>query len=409
MSHYHPEGSELIFFQYNSQSVTNVYDAQAEQWTETDKAEFDKELYSNMSRPQDCHVYVRIPGREKRPPKEVVEEYFEFADEMQKETGIDPCRIGSRTDTALYVFLVNVKKNQMKFEDADPTESQWLHLAHRGGLQCCQPGFKGDAYHYDYNSHYPGICASDLLFPIGRPTKVRLAPNEKVDLDVPAIFQVHILGTHPLLKLRQVDKLTQDFIYATNVDLKCCELLNVPYKFKKTNDRYNCRRYDKCVPGKDIFGTYMRYFYKQKKKGCEFAKPMLNLLTGMLCAKKHLYVDTTKEFVLTDSMLDIQWIPGRIAYLPGKKQVFKRPDLARLGVMITAYGRHKVIQFLAEHGMIDTVARIHTDGFHLVQPLPDNVLSENMGGLRFEEKVRLDVRNMLHFKDDQPVLEEALL
>ena len=410
MSHLHPKDSALIFFQCNNETVTNVYDPENEIWIQQDKNEFYAGKNENRCRRGDPRVYIRVPGRDKRPPKEVVDEYIQFADDMLDATKRhDPGRIGSVTDTALFLFKQDCR---VKFEESDIDESRWLHLAHRGGIQFCRRGYEGDSWHYDYISHYPAICNSDLPFPIGKPNKIRLAPHDKIDLEIPGIYQIHILGEHPLLRLKPIDKPDQDYLYATNMDLKCAELLSVPYKFKRTSDRFNGRQYTKCVPGKDIFGTYMTYFFKYKQQGRQFAKPMLNLLTGMLCAKKHLYHSTEADAgapLDITRMLDIEWIPGKIAYLHERKQVFKRPDLARLGIWITAYGRHKVIKFLAEHGMIDTVARIHTDGFHIVKPLSDDVLSRNMGGLKFEGKVALDVRNMLHYKQEGPDMKEDQL
>jgi hypothetical protein len=123
---------------------------------------------------------------------------------------------------------------------------------------------------------------------------------------------------------------------------------------------------------------------------------MLNVLTGMLVQKEKKHNNSTSDWALDSgseinitSMSVQQLTPDRISYFSANQQIFRHPDKARLGVFITAYGRHRIIKFLLEHGMLDKLVQVHTDGFHLTESLtnsPELQRDTELGGLKLEHE-----------------------
>ena len=120
----------------------------------------------------------------------------------------------------MYMFQKTLDNNRFKLPNATPAEGNWLHFSHRGGVLWADKGFRGKTWKYDFTSFYPSICSSDALFPIGRPEKafLQVGTETELDLTLPAIYRVIIKNTHPLLVLRPIDKMNQEFVYVTNLD-----------------------------------------------------------------------------------------------------------------------------------------------------------------------------------------------
>jgi len=305
-------------------------------------------------------VYIRVPERDQRELPEIIAEYLEFSTEIYKGTRTDPKRIGSLQDTAMYMFQKTLDNNRFKLPNATPAEGNWLHFSHRGGVQWADKRFHGKTWKYDFTSFYPSICSSDALFPIGRPEKafLQVGTETELDLTLPAIYRVIIKNTHPLLVLRPIDKMNQEFVYVTNLDLQIARLLGVSFQLAECTKTWpNCMAYRKeeCVAGSSIFGEYVHKFFALKKTGSKSGKFMLNVLTGMLVQKekvhKSIRSDESRTIDITNMAVQ-QLTPERISYFSPNQQIFRRPDKARLGVFITAHGRHRVVKFLIDHGMI---------------------------------------------------------
>ena len=157
--------------------------------------------------------------------------------------------------------------------------------------------------------------------------------------------------------------------------LQIARLLGVSFQLAECTKTWpNCMAYRKeeCVAGSSIFGDYVHKFFALKKAGSKSGKFMLNVLTGMLVQKekvhKSIRSDESRTIDITNMAVQ-QLTPERISYFSPNQQIFRRPDKARLGVFITAHGRHRVVKFLIDHGMIEKLVQVHTDGFHITEPL----------------------------------------
>jgi hypothetical protein len=56
---------------------------------------------------------------------------------------------------------------------------------------------------------------------------LQVGTEAELDLTLPAMYRVIIKNTHPLLVLRPIDKMNQEFVYVTNLDLQIARLLGV--------------------------------------------------------------------------------------------------------------------------------------------------------------------------------------
>jgi len=406
--HYKACTCSLIFFQHHSEEHVRVCQVSGcsdnYRWTLTDASPFFYERKLRISKYSEPYVYIRVPERDKRELSDIVSEYLAFSTEIYKGTSVDPKRVGSLQDVAMYMFQKYLDGERFNLPKATPAEGNWLHYAHRGGIQWADKGFQGKTSKYDFTSFYPSICHSDALFPIGKPEQKFLpsGSESELDLTLPAIYRAVILGSHPLLALRPIDKTNQDFVYVTNLDLQNARLLGVSFKLAEHNDKWcNCMAYKKeeCRRGSRIFGWYVDKFFALKKAGSKSGKFMLNVLTGMLVQKEKVHKSSTNGWALDSgseinitSMSVQQLTPDRISYFGANQQIFRRPDKARLGVFITAYGRHRIIKFLLEHGMLDKLVQVHTDGFHLTESLtdcpdcPELQRATELGGLKLEHE-----------------------
>ena len=395
----------LIFFQHYSEEQVRVCQLDSVscstckcRWTLADAASFFYDRKLRISKYSEPYVYIRVPERDQRELPDIIAEYLEFSKEIYTGTLVDPKRIGSLQDTAMYIFQQHLDFHRFNLPNAIPAEGNWLHYSHRGGLQWANKGFYGKTWKYDFTSFYPSICHSDALFPIGRPEKafLQVGTEAELDLSLPAIYRVIMESSHPLLVLQPIDKSNQEFVYVTNLDLQTARLLGVSFKLAEyTKSWGNCMAYKKeeCVAGGNIFGAYVDKFFALKKAGSKSGKFMLNVLTGLLVQKEK--VHKVDKSIGSDVSIDVtnsavqQLTPEGISYFSPNQQIFRRPDKARMGVFITAYGRHRVVKLLIDHGMMERLVQVHTDGFHLTRPLTDCPELERhaeLGGLKLEHE-----------------------
>lgn len=391
---------KLMFWQHFSDTEVKVCDSSAGwTWNVQPSTAFFTRRKVDMCKINAPRVYIRVPSRDKRDVLEIAAEYRNMADELTDNILVDPRRIGSMQETAMYLF----RKWSIDLPKANVQEGNWLHYAHRGGLQWCQKGFRGKAWKYDFTSYYPSLCNSNCLFPTGKAVKTFLDKGAEADLDLtePAIYRVVMSDAgHRLLKLKPIDKLCQRFIYATNLDLQSARDLGVPFELAEwgvKRDWPNCLRFAKVSDGHHIFRKYVDKFFPLKKAGLASGKQMLNMMTGLLVQKEKIHHKIGTDKVIDLSNMNIQsFSPDGISYLSPKKHVFRHPDKARLGVFITAHGRRHMIKFLLEHGAMDSLVRVHTDGFLLTSPLPEECIrnSAELGGLKLEAVEDVYIRNM---------------
>ena len=403
----------LVFFQRCSDSLVKTYTAVARdknqdsdadpQWNLDPNTEtFFTQRRIRKAKHSEPYVYIRVPMRDTRPLAEIVEEYTAQSKEIHECIRIDPLKIGSLQDTAWYVFTKGLNAARLDLPVANAQEGRWLHFAHRGGLMWAKNGFLGETWKYDITSFYPSICKSDRLFPASKATMVYLTESPTLqELQAPAIYRVFIHGAHPLLRLKPIDKPCQEFMYVTNLDLLNARDLDVPYSLALNENKWaNCMQFSKCVEGTRVYGTYVDTFFAMKKDGKQTGKYMLNVLTGLLVSKSKIHISARAldwDMNLTSALIQSH-TPDGIKYF-SQNQIFTHPETARLGVFITAYGRRAIVTLLKENNVLqaETLVRLHTDGFHLTQPLPSECTlhSDRLGGLKMEQHAHVHVENVL--------------
>ena len=391
---------KLVFHQKPEETKSNLIKVcihpDQTSWGLREASSFLREVKIKSQRLSAPYVFIRIPERDKRMLKDIIQEYLDLSKDIYSATHTDPKRIGSLQDTAVYYFEQTLKHHHFKLPKATIMESNWLHQSHRGGIMHAVPGNYAQVYKYDFTSYYPSLCNSPALFPTACPTKRFL--NDFLDLNIPAIYRVKVLNTHPLLRLRPIDKFNQSFLYCTNLDIQTAHELKVQIELCEKDEKWaNCLEYQVAhtVPGHRLFGRYVDKFFKLKQTGSKAGKMMLNVLTGKLVAKERTYlrdyresqqpIDITKYNIqsMTDTLVTF--------FSPGK-HIFKRPDLARLGVFITAHGRHHIIKYLKDQNALENIVQIHTDGFVLTKPLSKNLVQPSvLGGLKLEHCGQMEV------------------
>ena len=388
---------DLVFHQTHTCDHIRVCTYPQTEWTLTNTKDFLTQKKIAQSRFSLPSVYIRIPERDKRPLSDIQVEYIANAKEIAKHTNTDPRRLGSLQDTAMYVFRKCLETSRVFLPKATTMEGRWLHLAHRGGLMFAQPGLYDDVTKYDFTSYYPSLCHSDLLFPVSACQKLCL--EEFLDLDILAVYRVKMHDSHPLLKLKVIDKLDDDYIYATNLDLQSARDLGVGFTLVPTDDWPNCIRWEG-LPGSSIFGRYVDKFFPMKKAGHAAGKTMLNVLTGLLVAKQRQYHSGWADGKVIDvSRFAIQSMtPDTLTLFTSQQQVFKHPEMARLGVFITAHGRRKMIKTLLPSYKLGHLKQVHTDGFVLqvedssALELPTGSSNpKDLGGLKMEYQGKMDI------------------
>ena len=389
--HHKPMNCQLIFHQRKDTEHVNTCICPSTEWLAKSSEFFFKQRKVDVCKLTTPKVYIRVPERDKRPPAEIQAEYLAAARDIHAHTRVDPRRIGSLQDTALWFFTERLKHARLVLPKATVQEGTWLHNCHRGGIQWAVPSQSTEFFKYDFTSYYASVCHSDLPFPTGAPTKHCV--EETFDLDtVPAIYRVHVHGRHKLLKLTPMDCCTKGFVYVTNLDLISCLDLGVSVELADATDGWaNCLKWEPGITtarGSAVFGRYVHTFFKMKLAGSKAGKLMLNVLTGLLVQKdkKHLHglgsgapIDVTRKKIQSLT-------PDRLTYFASGQHIFTRPHLARLGVFITAHARRKLIELLLDQNVIDDIVQVHTDGFISRKALPVSCTADSkaLGGLKLE-------------------------
>ena len=383
----------LVFHQTDETDTVKACLKTATKWQIKEAKAFLTERKINMQMHSKPYVYIRVPKRDQRPVQEIIQEYLKEAEEIRLHTRVDPQRIGSLKDTAMFIFRKSLAQNHIKLDKASPMEARWLHFAHRGGLMYAKPGIYKDVYKYDFTSFYPSICNSDCMFPIGKPTKHIL--TSVLDLNVLAVYRVKMLTTSPLLHLKKIDKHDIDYVYATNLDLQSAQSLGLKFQLEPASDWANCLAWEG-IRGSCVFKGYVDQFFKMKQQGIKSGKAMLNTLTGGLMVQKERKFESgamTGKDIDVSRFIIQSLTPDVLSYFTTSQQVFRHPDLARFGVFVTAHGRRKMVQTLKPHLESGALVRAQTDGFVL----------QGMAGLEDKDATKLGTLK-LEYQGDMNVV-----
>lgn len=344
-------------------------------------------------------VYIRVRQTDLRPAWEIVDEYLQRADLIRRCSRVNPERIGSHLDTALYIFHKHCKCTlEMYPKGLSKLEQRWLDRSHRGGIIWGRP-CTTEAYKYDFTSHYPSQMVS-RAYPIGGLEKLLLPVDIALDLEQLAMYRVNVLTSHALWK-------ATGEVTVTNVDLKALDMLGIKWELcpphSKNGKPYtNGIRYTSVADGNDLFGHYVNTFFKLKcnpeNTVSAVGKSMLNEFTGLLSSRKHQFGNLNQINLKKSNIISLS--PDAIQYQNKTDELYKYPQLARLGIFVTAYGRLKLIECLTKYNALNNLLRVHTDGFLVTQPLPNEATAtaKQLNGLKYEGFHKVIIENAMSVK-----------
>jgi hypothetical protein len=280
-------------------------------------------------------------------------------------------------NTALALFSKFVKCYD--FEELDEEETEILLQVKNYGILYAKPAqFKGRCI--DGNSWYPS-CYIDpkLILPIGKPEYRKLDKLDEVISH--GIYHVKISNDDPRLFLQNPKN------WYTYIDIKEAKKRGYDVELicdGKTNHLfYNS---DKRETGHYLFRGFVDMLYQLKKKN-PIAKLLLNILWGALSQKKKIYHHNEVNFESIEQMNNTMNVGGCFVE---KTKKYVLPH-ARFGVFITAFGRAKLADAIAD--IKDQVYRVHTDGYYTSSNKEFN-FSNDLGGWKLEDEGEFVVENI---------------
>ena len=165
---------------------------------------------------------------------------------------------------------------------ADPFlehEEKWLIKAMSGGLTYAEPSKLSTGFEYDINSMYPYLM-TQCQYLNGQPVFHFISDLKNIKEDTYCIIRCKITSHNKKLFRRNKNN------YYCGLDVK--NALEEGYKIELIHDlRPNYMYYPKntMIPGKEVFGRFVKDMYKMKLNGAPFSKVVLNCLWGKLFEK----------------------------------------------------------------------------------------------------------------------------
>ena len=300
-------------------------------------------------------------------------------EKLVKLTGgkINLFRTGSLAKTSLQLFydLCPASNN------VEPIESYEIDIleAGRGPLIWAQP-YKGKAYKYDICSEYPSIMASaQHKFPIGKGILKTLSKSEFKSMEYFSFGMYHVsVENHDY----RVFKQNPDNWY-THTDLNWAK--SQGYKIKLiVDENANALLYDRSalISGNVLFGPFVNFLFKLKKKGHSEVKKYLNCLWGALTQTNTMRIKTDKIFDRQEVLSILPTDDGELIFETAIKEKYYETDFARIKPFLLSYGRNKIAKIIAKN--IDIVVRTHTDGIICKSEIKGIELGNKLGDLKFE-------------------------
>ena len=332
-------------------------------------------------------------------------EYSEFrikADILKKESNgiIDMYKTG--TDIATASKLFKWFQKVIRPTIIGQIEGWWIMSSSTGSIMYSTP-YTGPGYEYDVISEYPSIMANPhILFPVECGTFGIITTDEMNALTtIPyGIYRCTIEHKPELIKIFRYNPTE----YYTHVDLIVARELKLSITMLEdgTANQLVYRR-GELVTAKQLFGKYVHYLFDMKQKGIDAAKPILNVLWGYLCkdnVETHtIAMDSEVPFEIPDDCTLLEHSPLNKKLIRFK--YFQNDNMfssgfARIKPFILAYGRQIVRSHIGDN--LDSIVRIHTDGFISTQKL-DVKLGSELGCLKYngycEEVTVVNVNNVI--------------
>ena len=282
-------------------------------------------------------------------------------------------------DTAVSIFAKFAKAHE--FSEIDEQDMAFVSGCKNCGLIYASPKI-GHFRNIDGNSFYPSLMRDPkLILPLGNPQFLKI---EKFDEVIRfGIYKCVVSGYDKRLFLHNPAN------YYTYTDVKFA--IKHGYKVELVQDlSLNFMFYDSehRDSGYSLFRGFVDTLYQLKKLN-PLAKELLNILWGSLCERKKIYHHETNFNDL--SILDCgSWGGEDNCYFAEESQVYKLP-YARIGVFLTAFGRAKLGDFMAD--IKEEIFRIHTDGFWTTSEKQFD-FSADLGGFKLESEGDYEIVNM---------------
>ena len=269
---------------------------------------------------------------------------------------------------------------------ADPFvehEEKWLIKAMSGGLTYAEPSKLSTGFEYDINSMYPYLM-TQCQYLNGQPVFHFISDLKNIKEDTYCIIRCKITSHNKKLFRRNKNN------YYCGLDVK--NALEEGYKIELIHDlRPNYMYYPKntMIPGKEVFGRFVKDMYKMKLNGAPFSKVVLNCLWGKLFEKDVYEVESKyNKQIDVDHINQVKKI---FSYFNEevktnyKFRIYRSLDTkyklkhiqGRFVPFMTCLGRYKMKHYMKPH--LKHIKRIHTDGFISDTPLDIDCIGNKLG------------------------------
>lgn len=261
-------------------------------------------------------------------------------------------------------------------DDIGQSEANIINKSFNGGLMYAKKGYKGFGIEYDFNSMY-AYCMSihAFQFPVRAGEFVRLTDEVFKEMKYFKYGCYHCVversGDEDINKLFKFNSFGKDNWY-THHSLECAKRLGLKMTIildGEANFLYYSK--DKLVSGKNVFGEFMNYVLKLKKK-TKYAKQFYLKLWGGLSQKNkrtyyHNYNEIRKPFEIKDGygLVDYSERDGLYKINVEDRNKLFMTTFGRISCFLTSYVRNKVAKLVEKFK--DKIVHIHTDGFVITE------------------------------------------
>ncbi len=293
-------------------------------------------------------------------------------------------KTGTHVKAALSLF--NHFNKTVTSEPIRQVESEWINKASFAALIYADK-YTGPLYKYDVCSHYPALMSSHLMkFPLREGTyhsitDTDFAQHERIPY---GIYRCSVSPNTTSYKLFRPNSQN----YYTHIDLTIArdmKLAIVMIQDKQPNQLTYAQT--DLVTGHQLFKEYCDFLFDLKDRKVIFAKKILNVLWGALCQK-----NIVKMVVSDDDDTEILGDKTITKIFPKSEtetqvEFYKNDSLyetawGRIAPFILARGRQQIGKWISND--VDSVVRLHSDGFVCTKPLTDVKLGTKMGDLKYE-------------------------
>jgi len=344
-------------------------------------------------------ILVKRGKRDKRPLKDIHEEFIKVADEMKKETNglVNMYKTGTDPQTAINLAFHFLNKNDVYAEPISMEEARFIKEASQGPL-LFGTKYKGPAWKRDINSSYASIYSNDKFYiPIKQGEFKTMSKEEFKDIIASnekwfsyGIYRATLKYPDEEKPYWKVFKQNRRNYY-THIELNYAKKKGMKLELI-VDGKPNFLHYsiDKLKAGSKCFKEFVDLLYPLRKRNeivegtC---KSLLAKLWGALCQldEYHLIKRFDEDFEVPEynevisgpTILD----DNRYEVVMVRKGKPFQTNWARLKPFILAKGRVNIAEYIYPY--MENVKRCHTDGI-VLDIEPKFKTSKELGGLKDE-------------------------